>query len=232
MAVATEVIRRSMSTLAGLFTKKLPAGIWQFTFDEVGKGMKYVSNGRRYEFMAINGVMGITIDATNEKQLWYVISDDCTVQIEEVGQSANPFYNIILQDGLFTPLLTCDTPGDLAVTYTTQSGFYTLIGDMVFYNIAITIATISHTTAAGNWIVSGLPYTSVNQTNRIWIGKTYLNQVDLPGALDFGAVIVPNTSQMNFTASSDNAAREILDIADTTISANDYFRINGFYKKA
>jgi hypothetical protein len=228
MAVATEVIRRSMSTLAGLFTKKLPAGIWQFTFDEVGKGVKYVVNGRRYEFMAINGVMGITIDATNEKQLWYVISDDCTVQIEEVGQSANPFFSIHQEEGIFTPTLSCTTVGNLAITYTTQTGYYTRIGELIYFNIFVQIATISHTTASGNWLINGLPFNSehVNVYTLLTTG------IDHASLTQIVAYLGSSTNYFSLHGLRDNNSPTAFAVATAIISNDDYIRINGVYRKA
>jgi hypothetical protein len=228
MAAATEVIRRSMSTLAGLFTKKLPAGIWQFTFDEVGKGMKYVVNGRRYEFMAINGVMGITIDATNEKHLWYVISDDCTVQIEEVGQSANPFSSIPYYSGVWSPTLAASTPGDLAITYTTQQGYYRVIGDIVHISIRLEINTISHTTASGNWRIS-MPFAPMTPLEPLF--NVLIFGVAYPAALDIVGYMY-SSSVLSFYSNKNNGSADSWGISDTTIAAGDRFIISGSYRKA
>jgi hypothetical protein len=232
MAVATEVIRRSMSTLGGLFTKKLPSGIWQFTFNEAGKGMKYAVNGRRYEFLAINGVMGITIDATNEKHLWYFISDDCTVQIEEVGQAANPFFSIPHESGTFTPVLTCVSPGDLAVTYTVRNGFYYNIGEIVYFELAIGINTIAHTTASGRWLISGLPFTSYSGTNCKSVNSVYFSAIDFPASSHLVSVIEPSTATIYFTAIIDNGVRDQLEVADTAIAVGDSIIMSGTYRKA
>ena len=175
MAVATEVIRRSMSTLAGLFTKKLPAGIWQFTFEEVGKGMKYVVNGRRYEFMAINGVMGITIDATNEKQLWYVISDDCTVQIEEVGQSANPFFSKQISDSPWTPACV--------VSLTSSEGYYSVIA---YFSVVFANSADSNPVT-----ITGLPFLALN-TSGFMFGA-YTTYTDFGNPL---SILIPNNGQV------------------------------------
>ena len=56
----------------------------------------------------------------------------------------------------FIPTVTFATPGDLAVAYATQSGWGYKIGKMVFFNIALTF-TPTHTTAAGEFRVGGLP---------------------------------------------------------------------------
>jgi hypothetical protein len=230
MAAATEVIRRSMSTLSGLFTKKLPTGIWQFTFDEVGKGMKYVVNGRRYEFLAINGVMGITIDATNEKQLWYVISDDCTVQIEEVGQSANPFFSIHQEQGIFTPTLVLATLGDLAITYTTQLGFYSRIGDLVHIDINLIIATISNTTGSGYWEITGLPLPIKTLAGYLPFFQLQVHGIDFPAVDTIHSWGGSGNSFVYLAGSRDNADGLSFTLSNTTIVATDRIRICGTYR--
>jgi hypothetical protein len=204
MAVATEVIRRSMSTLAGLFTKKLPAGIWQFTFDEVGKGMKYVVNGRRYEFMAINGVMGITIDATNEKQLWYFISDDCTVQIEEVGQSANPFSSMTQEQGTWTPNIRATTPGDLSITFTSNVGHYTKVGNLVNIDFLMDLATYSNTTGSGTWEIFGLPFLVDAPNGALPLGQVAYSSLNISGTYDIALRGIDGSSHMTLLLSGDN----------------------------
>jgi hypothetical protein len=231
MAAATEVIRRSMSTLSGLFTKKLPTGIWQFTFDEVGKGMKYVVNGRRYEFMAINGVMGITIDATQEKQLWYVISDDCTVQIEEVGQSANPFHSIPHLSGTWTPVLTLTTPGDLAITYDTQLGGYYIIGDRVFIDITLDLASFANATGSGSWKITGLPFVS-NDNGLVNVGNAQTSNINYTTALCISATLNPDSVNIYLTIVIDDAAMSLAGLTNAVIDGSSKINISLNYKKA
>jgi hypothetical protein len=226
MAVATEVIRRSMSTLAGLFTKKLPAGIWQFTFDEVGKGMKYVVNGRRYEFMAINGVMGITIDATSEKHLWYVISDDCTVQIEEVGQSANPFSSIAHESGTWEPAITGSTTDP---TYTATSvGIYTKILDVVFFEIDITINSVT-LDGVGNMQIS-LPFESSSLLRSAC--TVAFNGILMPNAYPRKGIIVASTTFITLISSYNNTAWSNATLGNNVLTADDRILITGHYIKA
>ena len=230
MAAATEVIRRSMSTLAGLFTKKLPAGIWQFTFDEVGKGMKYVVNGRRYEFLAINGVMGITIDATNEKHLWYVISDDCTVQIEEVGQAANPFSSIPHDSGLWTPVLDFEVTGNMSCAYNHQAAKWYLLGDMVFVDFSIYLSAFTLGTATGDLLITGLPFTSSSIDVRSW--GSVSSYIDLPANYtNIICAIYPDESFIRFTANGDNV--NVAEIGHTvTIPATSRFQGSIAYRRA
>lgn len=87
------------------------------------------------------------------------------------------------EEGTWTPVLTCDTVGDLSVSYTSQLGFYTKIGRLVTVNFFITAPTFTHTTAAGNVRVSGLPFTALSTT----------------GAFNFGATAFQGIQRANYT---------------------------------
>jgi hypothetical protein len=66
------------------------------------------------------------------------------------------------EEGAWVPVLTFGTPGDLAVTYSTQVGSYTRIGRQVTVICAITTSAFTHTTASGNLNITGLPFTATN----------------------------------------------------------------------
>jgi hypothetical protein len=228
MAAATEVIRRSMSTLAGLFTKKLPAGIWQFTFDEVGKGMKYVVNGRRYEFMAINGVMGITIDATNEKHLWYVISDDCTVQIEEVGQSANPFSSIPVTRGVWTPEFSFAVAGDSSWSYTKQVGFWHKTGNLVHIDLWLYLSAFSNTTGTG-LVTINAPFPITTQTDYSAVGTILIHGTNI-GNGTYQQVALMGSNGIIILDFTDNVASNAWEHSDVVFAANNQFNISLTYQ--
>lgn len=67
----------------------------------------------------------------------------------------------------WTPTLTCVTPGNLAVTYTTQSGTYSRVGQLVCYTFFVQTLTFTHTTASGTIFLSGMPISPTG-------GVTYL----------------------------------------------------------
>lgn len=64
------------------------------------------------------------------------------------------------ETGTFTPVFTFATPGDLAVTYTTQSASYVRVGKIVTFNIRVALATLTYTTAAGTARITGFPFTN------------------------------------------------------------------------
>jgi hypothetical protein len=63
------------------------------------------------------------------------------------------------EEGTWTPVLTLNTPGDSAVTYTGQYGNYVKIGKQVTVTGFIAVATWSTGTGSGGPIITGLPYT-------------------------------------------------------------------------
>lgn len=64
------------------------------------------------------------------------------------------------EEGTWTPALTFATPGDLSVTYSTQQGRYTKIGREVKLTFALVTSAFTHTTASGNSIITGSPFTA------------------------------------------------------------------------
>jgi hypothetical protein len=61
------------------------------------------------------------------------------------------------EEGTFTPTYNGSTPG--ATTHTLQSGIYTKVGNVLYYNIRL---AWSNTTGTGNGVVSGFPFTAQN----------------------------------------------------------------------
>lgn len=64
------------------------------------------------------------------------------------------------EEGTWTPVLTFATPGDLSVTYSEQSGFYTKIGWSVVLEMRVTTSSFTHSTASGNLTITGSPFTT------------------------------------------------------------------------
>jgi hypothetical protein len=62
-----------------------------------------------------------------------------------------------VETGTWTPAFTFETPGNLSVAYTTQSGYYTRIGDLV-YIAARLVFTPTYTTASGFANVANFPF--------------------------------------------------------------------------
>lgn len=58
------------------------------------------------------------------------------------------------EEGTWTPALSCNTVGNLSVSYTTQLGVYTKIGRQVHASFYILTSAMTHTTASGRLTIS------------------------------------------------------------------------------
>lgn len=85
------------------------------------------------------------------------------------------------EEGTWTPTVTFNTPGTLSVTYTTQSGRYTKVGNMVTVTCYLQCATFTPGTASGNFLIQGIPFATVGSSG-ITAGGSLLG----PPRLDAG----------------------------------------------
>lgn len=63
------------------------------------------------------------------------------------------------EEGTWTPQITASTVGDLAVTYSSQTGLYTKIGRTVTVYASIATSSFTHSTASGTARITNLPFT-------------------------------------------------------------------------
>jgi hypothetical protein len=61
-------------------------------------------------------------------------------------------------EGTWTPAIAFATNGDLAVTYSTQSGTYTRVGRQVTVSFVLVTSSFTHTTASGALRITGTPF--------------------------------------------------------------------------
>lgn len=66
--------------------------------------------------------------------------------------------------GTFTCSLINSTPGNLSISYSSQTGTYTKVGNLVTVNFIIVTSSFTHTTASGTWRLSGLPFAIASGT--------------------------------------------------------------------
>jgi len=74
------------------------------------------------------------------------------------GKVSFPQGMAFIEQGTFTPAFTFATPGDLSVSYSEQVGYFIRVGDMVIALVHIS-ATPTYSTASGQILVTGLPFT-------------------------------------------------------------------------
>ena len=115
------------------------------------------------------------------------------------------------EEGTWTPVLTFATAGDLARTYTTQTGSYERVGSLVLVRVHILTATFTHTTASGNARITGLPFavgTGAVCGLGAWGGVTKANYTDV------GLQAVAGQSYLQLYASGSAQAAANLAAAD------------------
>jgi hypothetical protein len=99
------------------------------------------------------------------------------------------------EEGTWTPTFTFATPGDLAKTFSLQNGYYTKIGRMVSVSFALVTSAFTHTTAAGNLLITGLPFTAVNDANYRAYAPLLFQGITKAGYTQVMAEMNGNTSQ-------------------------------------
>lgn len=106
----------------------------------------------------------------------------------------------------WTPVLTCTTPGNLAVGYATQAGRIKKLGNLAVANGSIITNSFTHTTASGSVAITGLPYTSLNVTNLAAQGSTTVGGITKASYTQFTARVLPNTSSVSIVGSGSGVA--------------------------
>lgn len=96
---------------------------------------------------------------------------------------ASAFGDTTVQRGTWTPVLTFATPGDLSVAYAAngQIGRYQKVGRRATVEFLVVTSTFTHTTASGEFRITGLPFTAVTLTGMQWTGALeWGNAINLP----------------------------------------------------
>lgn len=99
------------------------------------------------------------------------------------------------EEGIWTPTFTFATPGDLAKTFSIQNAYYTKIGRMVSVSFAMVTSAFTHTTASGNLLITGLPFTAVDDSNYRAYAPLLFQGITKAGYTQVMAEMNGNTSQ-------------------------------------
>jgi hypothetical protein len=114
----------------------------------------------------------------------------------------------------FTPVLTFSTPGDLAVTYNVQQGSYTKVGRVVMVDFNINTSAFTHTTAAGDCRITGLPYTASSDAGLISFGSVQWGGITKAGYSHIMPRVVLGTNYIDFGASGSGVAATTVAFGD------------------
>lgn len=119
-------------------------------------------------------------------------------------QSASANANTLddYEEGTWTPAISFQTPGNLAVSYTTQVGSYVKIGKQVTVSCHVLASSFTHTTANLSLIITGLPFTSENISGARWAGVLIFQGVTIATYTNFAAVLSNNSTSVLIAASA------------------------------
>ncbi|MEE8207630.1 MAG: hypothetical protein V3T88_01540 [Nitrosomonadaceae bacterium] len=119
------------------------------------------------------------------------------------------------EEGTWTPVATFQTPGDLVVVYSFQVGLYTKIGRQVTITMNVDLSTFTHTTASGQFRITGLPFTSASlPSGIIWAGTTTMDGVTKANYTDFTARLGQAGSLLVYDAEGSGQAISTIDSSD------------------
>jgi hypothetical protein len=119
------------------------------------------------------------------------------------------------EEGTWTPAITFQTPGDLSVTYTTQAGAYTRIGNRVILQGFVKTSAFTHSTASGYLAITGIPFTATNAAGRQNLGALYFQGITKANYTNFVASIEDGApSLVLIYASGSGQNGDFIDSAD------------------
>jgi hypothetical protein len=119
--------------------------------------------------------------------------------------------------GTFTPTVSNSGSAPTGVTYTTQTGTYTRIGNRVVCNFFVTMS--GYTAGTGNWQGASLPYTSNSTANNSNEGSMQFQYVTFGTSVSYYvANMAPNTAV--FTAVGVISAAATLTLVASGFASN------------
>ena len=116
------------------------------------------------------------------------------------------------KSGTWTPVLTCETPGNLSIAYSLQSGRYIRHGNLVTVWFGITTSTFTHTTASGAVSITGLPFTSI--TGIAFAGTMEWSGITKAGYTDVIPQVQQGVTTMRIRCAGSGQGSNNIEIAD------------------
>lgn len=119
------------------------------------------------------------------------------------------------EEGTWTPVFTCLTPGDLSVGYASQVGRYIKIGKTVTLWFDVQLNTYTYTTATGSIRLTGIPFTAANATTP-YVGAVAFGNINKAGFTQIVPRIEANAVIIRFVASGMGSAIATVSATDAT----------------
>lgn len=137
------------------------------------------------------------------------------------GFTALPYANTT-----FTPALKFNAT--TGITYTTQTGLYTRVGNVVFIGVNIVLSSKGSSTGFAG--ITGLPFTS-SATNVLYmLAAEYLGMAGFPPGTDTPIGIIQASSTQILPFAYGSGAGTISQFGDSFFTNTSTIRFNGFYR--
>lgn len=134
------------------------------------------------------------------------------------------------EEGDWTPVLTAEVPGDLVATLNIAVGKYLKIGRLVCATAHVNTSTFTHTTASGDALVTGLPFTSANISNLVAVGTISFNNITKAGYAVFASYIDANTAVVRVFAGGSGAGASKVAITNMPTGGEVQLRFTIWYQ--
>lgn len=118
-------------------------------YNSIGNGISFLGMVNTFVALQQNLVQGRATGIVSGNQFF---GEDSNIQLS--GTNSN---NLIYGEDSFTPTITCAVPGDLNVVYSSRIGNISRVGRLVTITIALITSTFTHSTASGQFTISGIP---------------------------------------------------------------------------
>lgn len=130
------------------------------------------------------------------------------------GSSGNiqPIWEVI--EDTWTPALGFVTSGNLSTAYSVQTGRYVKLGNRVTADFTVVTSVFTHSSAAGDCQLRGLPYVAANESNHFVAGSMQWQGITKANYTDIVPRIPPNVSTIDFRASGSGQTAVTIGAAD------------------
>ena len=126
------------------------------------------------------------------------------------------------EEGTWTPAIEFGG-GTTGITYSAQAGFYTKIGQTVFFNCTVQLTNKGSSTGIAT--LSGLPYTSQNTANNH--NPSMIRAANITFSAFLQPLLSPNSTALNLQDIS--AAGTLANLDDTSFANNSSVMLSGQY---
>ncbi len=129
--------------------------------------------------------------------------------------------------GLWTPVLTFATVGDLVTHYVKQAGYWSKLGREILVRCNLTLDGFAYTTSSGILKITGLPFTAAAGTYSFGSGQW--TGITLAGYQDIAPVVVGGNNFVQFNASGSAAGIHNVTATDMPTGGTPQFNFNLVY---